>query len=64
MIKFWPGVFPVVESFRFTIDAMTTTNLIVLNVVQHHKRYAIMDAKKDCVLSAQDALMGAERTIA
>jgi len=63
MIRFWQDVFNVAASHRPTIDATTTTNFIVLNVEQPHKRNVFMGVERDIVLSAQGVLTTAERTI-
>ena len=53
----------VVEHRRLPIDATTTTNFIVLNVEQPHKRNVLMGVERDIVLSAQGVLTTAERSI-
>ena len=57
------NVLHVVEQRRLPIDAMTTANSTVLNVEQPHQRNVSMGVERDNVLSAQDVLTTAERTI-
>jgi len=48
---------------QFTIDALITTNFIVLNVAQPQQRNAIMDSEQYTALSVQDVNMEKERII-